>query len=229
MPLPITDRTPSGETPRGVLSRTSRCSRLALPVLLLLWGALVVVRLGVADVFAVPSASMEPTLVPGQRILVDKRDHDLRRGDVVVFDGAASFEATDTRPWPRRVLGAAMGEWGGPHLVKRVIGLPGDRIRCCDARGHLTLDGSTLDEPYLYPGDTPSDVTFDVTVPPGRLWVMGDHRSRSADSRSRLGRPGGGLVPLADVTGTVTRVIWPLGRATTWQHPSPHTTTGGDR
>jgi signal peptidase I len=96
--------------------------------------------------------------------------------------------------------------------VKRVVGLPGDRVVCCDARGLLTINDTEVEEPYLYPGDRPSDLTFDVTVPAGRVWVMGDHRSDSADSRAHLGDPGGGMVRLDDVIGRAGLIYWPPGR-----------------
>ncbi|AKT52239.1 signal peptidase I [Arsenicicoccus sp. oral taxon 190] len=208
--------------------RPLRRTTIAGGALVLAWLAMVGTRTLVLDWFAVPSASMEPTLQPGERILVDKRADDPVRGDVVVFDGA-SFGARDDRPVAVQVLGRVLGESPGQHLVKRVIGVGGDRVRCCDADGRLLVDDRPLAEPYLAAGDTPSDVRFDVTVPPGTLWVMGDHRSRSADSRSRLGSPGGGFVPRADVTGRVVRVVWPPGRLRPITAPPIPTTTGGHR
>jgi signal peptidase I len=94
-----------------------------------------------------------------------------------------------------------------------VIGLPGDRIVCCDEQGRLTVNGVPLDEPYLFPLDLPSRDRFDVLVPPGRVWVMGDHRSRSADSRAHLADPGGGTVPMDKIVGRAVAIVWPLGRA----------------
>ena len=97
--------------------------------------------------------------------------------------------------------------------VKRVVGLPGDHVVCCKANGLLTVNDIAVQEPYLYPGDKPSDLTFDVTVPAERIWVMGDHRSDSADSRAHLGDPGGGMVRLDDVIGRAGMVYWPPRRA----------------
>jgi signal peptidase I len=103
---------------------------------------------------------------------------------------------------------------GESDFVKRVIAVGGDHVVCCDHQGRITVDGRAVDEPYVYPGDDPSDVEFDQTVPPGHLWVMGDHRSSSADSREHLGDPGGGMVPVDRVVGRVVAVWWPWSRAT---------------
>lgn len=189
---------------------------ISLLVMLLVRGFLV-------QSFYVPSGSMEPTIEPGDRILVNKlvSGEDLSRGDVVVFDGTTSFAAAEREPHQddgfigRTLSGAAslVGvDLGEQDFVKRVIGLPGDHVVCCDEQGRLTVNGTPLVEPYLHPGDRPSDLTFDITVPPGRVWVMGDHRSDSADSRSHLGDPGGGTVRLSDVIGRASATYWPLSR-----------------
>lgn len=156
----------------------------------------------VAQVFSIPSGSMQSTVVPGERIVAEKvsyRVRDIARGDVVVFDGNGIFAP----PVP-----------GGFMFVKRVIGLPGERIACCESSGKLTVNGAPLDESeYLYTGDSASTVAFDVIVPPGKLWLMGDHRSDSADSRAYLGAPGGGFVPQERVVGRASAVVWPLSSA----------------
>lgn len=144
---------------------------------------------------------MRNTLQPGDHILVDRIGYHLhapRRGDVVVVDAADLL-----LPGPVHA-----------YIVKRVIGVAGDRVRCCDPRGHLTINGESLDERYLFPGDRASEVTFDVRVPPGRLWLLGDHRAVSEDSRALLGRPGGGLIPRDRVVGRAFAVVWPPSR---WQ------------
>jgi len=180
-----------------------------------------VVRLLVAQAFYIPSASMQPTLQVGDRVLVSKlayRFGDVHRGDVVVFDGRGSFAPVDGDPAASGVLATVAGAIGSflgvspseRDYVKRVVGLPGDRVVCCDASGRLSVNGTPLDEPYVLPGDAASDQPFDVQVPAGRLWVMGDHRSDSADSRSHLGDPGGGTVPLDRVVGEVVLRFWPL-------------------
>ncbi len=99
---------------------------------------------------------------------------------------------------------------GSRDYVKRVVGMPGERVACCDGDGRITIDGVALDEPYLSAGESPSESPFDATVPEGHLWVMGDNRTASADSRAHLGDPGGGAVPLDHVVGRVVLVWWPL-------------------
>ncbi|NAZ78051.1 signal peptidase I [Kineococcus sp. T13] len=185
---------------------------LALALLIVL-----LVRSFVVQTFSIPSDSMRPTLRPGERVLVWRAGaSEVRRGDVVVFDGTGTF--ADAPPPPRGLarLGDAVASLlgfrpGESDYVKRVVGLPGDRVTCCDPQGRLLVDGEPLAEPYLQPGDAPSDVRFDIEVPSGRLWLMGDHRSDSVDSRSHLGSPGGGTVSVDDVVGRVVAVTWPLG------------------
>jgi signal peptidase I len=172
------------------------------------------------DVYFIPSASMEPLLRDGDRILVSRTDFALepvRRGDVVVFDGRGSFAPLNSGRGPAADFLAGAGHWLGltgsdTTYVKRVIGLPGDHVICCNADGRLTVNGQQVAEPYVYGGDAPSQLKFSVIVPAGRLWLMGDHRSQSADSRSLLGAPGGGMVPLDRVIGRPVQVIWPLDR-----------------
>jgi signal peptidase I len=96
------------------------------------------------------------------------------------------------------------------YLVKRVIGVAGDHVVCCSKDGKLTINGKTTDEPYIYKGNKPSELDFNVTVPEGKIWVMGDHRGSSADSRYHQDDVNHGFVPVSKVTGRVYGIIWPL-------------------
>ena len=145
-----------------------------------------VVKTFLVGVYFIPSGSMENTLHVGDRVVVDKLGyhlHGIHRGDVIVFNGEGSFTPdSGVAPAPVDLVGRVLRDLGrllgaAPaserDFVKRVIGLPGDHVVCCDAQGRVTVNGVPLDEPYLYPGDAPSAVRFDIVVPPGRLWVMG--------------------------------------------------------
>ena len=154
--------------------------------------------------FTIPSASMEPTLKVDDSITVWRPDAlrgELQRGDIVVFDGRGSF-VDDALPTPLQKIGSWVGL--GPrdvYYVKRVIAVGGDTLECCDAKGRLLLNGKPLNEDYA---PTPaSAVEFSIEVPEGTMWVMGDNRNDSADSRSLLGRPGGGYIPTYRVIGPV--------------------------
>ncbi len=214
----------------GLLGARRRAVAEVLVLVLVATVIVSVVRHHVAQVYSIPSGSMQPLLDPGDRVLVTRLDGEVRRGDVVVFDGSGLF-AFGAPASPGRVAVDTVGGWlgvpSGQHdFVKRVVGVAGDRVVCCDAQGRLAVDGEPLDEPYVMPGDEPSEMTFDVEVPEGRLWVMGDHRSDSADSRSHLGDPGGGMVPLERVVGRVVAVAWPPGQAATIGRAEPAPAAG---
>ena len=183
----------------------------------------VIIKTYAIQAFFIPSGSMENTLEVNDRVLVNKLVYDVRgihRGDIVVFNGDGSWDPgtvpTSTNFIVQFADGfASMFGFGHPGdiLIKRVIGLPGDHVACCDAQGRVTVNGVPLTEgSYLYPGDVPSEIRFNIVVLPGRLWVMGDHRLISDDSRDHLGNPGGGTVPESAVIGRAFVIIWPPSR-----------------
>jgi signal peptidase I len=178
------------------------------------------------QVFVIPSGSMEQTIQIGDRVLVDKLTpwfgSEPGRGDVVVFkDPGGWLESDHKGSSDGPVLRATKKVFSyvgllpsdnEQDLIKRVIGVPGDTVECCDDQGRLIINGTAVDEPYLAAGNRPSRQTFKVTVPPGRLWVMGDHRDISADSRYHMGNPGGGTIPIGNVIGRAVVIAWPVGR-----------------
>ena len=177
------------------------------------------VRIFLVQAFLIPSQSMEDTLLVGDRVLVSKlttRFGEIQRGDVVVFadpDGWLSPSVDDgTTSLGDRLRDAlqfvgVLPEDSEGHLIKRVIGVGGDTVVCCDDDGRITVNGVAVDESsYLSPGDEPSATEFEVEVPAGELFVMGDHRSNSGDSRVN------GTVPEDRVTGRAFAVVWPVSR-----------------
>ena len=187
----------------------------------------VVVKAFFVQAFYIPSASMNDTLVVNDRILVQKVSFwagGPHRGDVVVFADPGGWLTPGDTSTPGPVV-AGLEKVGlypaGGHLVKRVIGVGGDQVKCCDSQGRMSVNGVPLDETsYLAPGVKPSDDDFDVTVEQGYVWVQGDNRPSSADSRVHLGDPGGGQVPVDDLVGKVFAVVWPLGHAKTLSAPA---------
>lgn len=189
------------------------------------------VRAFVAQAFFIPSASMEQTLVEDDWILVSKVGlwfGDVERGDVVVFrdpGGWLDEQPGSTNPVRRALefLGVAPSSTEG-DLVKRVIGVGGDRVKCCDPKGRIVINGESVDEPTIDPDDQPGDAPagclqeFDVSVPAGYLWVMGDHRSVSEDSRCHEGLDA--FVPEDDVIGRAVLIFLPFGRWDLLEQPS---------
>jgi len=178
-----------------------------------------VVKAFVVQVYRIPSASMENTLQVGDRVLVNKlvyHTRDIARGDIIVFSGQDSWGPDAPPPsnnglvrfWDE-VLSTVGLDSSQTYYIKRVIGLPGDEVACC-TDGKVTVNGVPLTETsYLYPGDAPSFPFKTVTVPPGHLWVMGDHRGDSDDSRYHTTDPGGGAIPENEVVGRAFLIIWP--------------------
>jgi len=212
---------------RKPAARRNRGARFLRELVILVAIALViavVIKTYAIQAFFIPSGSMENTLEINDRVLVNKIVYDTRsihRGDIVVFNGDGSWDPGTPLPANSNFVEkffsgfASMFGFGHPGdiLIKRVIGLPGDTVACCDAQGQVTVNGIPLTEQsYLYPGDAPSQQRFNIVVQPGRLWVMGDHRSISDDSRDHEGDPGGGTIPENAVIGRAFVIIWPPSR-----------------
>lgn len=196
-----------------------------------------VIKAFAVQAFYIPSQSMENTLKVGDRVLVNKivyHTRDIKRGDIVVFNGLDSWDSEVTIPEPTNpvakvahLVGKAFGVVPGEKdYIKRVIGIPGDEVKCCDARGRVTVNGAPLNESsYLYADpvtkqqNKPSAKEFSYKVPEGRYWVMGDHREVSYDSRDHTGEPGGGSIPESRVIGRAFVVVWPLNRMATLPIP----------
>jgi signal peptidase I len=189
----------------------------------------IVIKAFFMQAFYIPSASMNDTLVKNDRILVQKVSYwgsgSPQRGDIVVFADPGGWLDPSEAQAPGNPIAKALETFGlyptGGHLVKRVIGVGGDEVKCCDAQGRLTVNGVPLNEKsYLAAGERPSMIDFDVRVKPGYVWVQGDNRSNSADSRVHLGDPGGGQVPVDDIVGKVFLLVWPLDHATVIHRPA---------
>ncbi|WP_426298123.1 signal peptidase I [Arthrobacter sp. R-11] len=174
--------------------------------------------------FFIPSESMVATLEKDDRIFVNllvPEPFALQRGDIVVFkDTQGWLPATPKEdPGPFKWLQDGLAFVGllpdetEQHLVKRVIGLPGDHVVCCDSQARVSVNGTVLNEDYLNPAEPPSANPFDVVVPAGKIWVMGDNRNNSADSREHR-EMNGGFINLPDVEGKAAVIAWPVGR---WQ------------
>lgn len=191
---------------------------------LLLVGTAVVLALIIKtfflQAFYIPSGSMRDTLQVNDRILVEKVSYwfgDVERGDIVVFDDPANWLGEEDAASRENAITKALSVIGlyptGGHLVKRVIGVGGDTVAC--KHGELLVNGVALEESdYVTIPSQSCDESFSVTVPQDHLWVMGDNREHSADSRAHLGDPGSGFIPVDDVVGKVFVVIWPMSR---WQ------------
>ena len=190
----------------------------------------VLIKTFLVQAFYIPSGSMENTLLVNDRVLVNKladKPDEIQRGDVVVFRDPGGWlnrqnlESPGLRGRLRDALvfvglAPAVSE---EDLIKRVIGVGGDTVACC-TDGKLTVNGVPLDEPYLFPGEQPSLETFEVTVPEDSLWVMGDHRSVSEDSRAHRALPGKGFVPVSEVIGRAFTIVWPVDRASLLRRPA---------
>ena len=214
-------------------SRGKSVWRFIRDILLILLAAIVIsflIKTFLIRSFYIPSESMEDTLQVNDRIIVNELEPKLvpiTRGDIVVFKDPGGWlppGTENTEPngvaaffdWALSIVGLTAPD-SNDHLIKRVIGLPGDTVACCNAYGQMTVNGVPLDEPYL---KLPAGVTkvskddFSVTVPKNSLWVMGDNRYNSADSRYNRDKPGNGFVPYDDIVGRAVLISWPIDRWT---------------
>jgi signal peptidase I len=248
---------PDGVGATAAAPREKRRAPLWLETAVLLVVALgmaLIIKTFLVQAFYIPSASMEPGLVVNDRILVQKVSYwfggSPSRGDVIVFEDPGDATTDDEGDdWlqgpeagPKTIVARGLAKVGlyptGGHLVKRVIGVPGDTIECCDDEGHLIINGVAIDEDaFIEPQDdcdgpmvNACQKDWKVTVPPGRLFVMGDNRAASADSSDRLCKqsakrcdpdqpslpkndPDRPFVPLGNVVGKVFTLVWPLKHA----------------
>jgi signal peptidase I len=213
----------TGEQPELGTGRGTAALPAWVETLLLLAIALVValvIKTFFVQAFYIPSGSMRDTLQVNDRILVEKVSYwfgDIHRGDIVVFDDPAHWLQEEAGQVPDNPLTKALAAVGlyptGGHLVKRVIGIGGDRVAC--RRGRVVVNGHVLHErSYVTLAPKACTGSWSYDVPPNHLWVMGDNREQSADSRAHVGDPGGGFIPVGDVVGKVFVVVWPPSR---WQ------------
>jgi signal peptidase I len=217
------------DAPASTKRRMSSWRELPVLIVVALTIALVI-KTFVVQPFFIPSSSMENTLLIGDKVLVNKLIYHFRSiqpGDIIVFNGDGSWDPNPVPAKPasdplvhaydatlRPLFHSIAGLFGTPlgqtDYIKRVIGVPGDRVKCCNAQGLVTVNGVPLHEQsYLYPGAGPSNIHFNIVVPAGRLWVMGDNRALSDDSRLRTSDPGGGTIPENKVIGRAFVIVWP--------------------
>lgn len=182
----------------------------------------IVIKTFLVQFFYIPSGSMENTLQINDRVAVNKVPFigkSIKRGDVVVFRDPDNWlpepYVGDQNKFIAKIKDGfvAVGVLPNPakqYLVKRVIGVAGDKVECCSKDKKLMINGVEIDEPYIFAGNTASDTNFNVTVPAGKVWVMGDHRGASADSRFHQDDINNGMVPNSKITGKVVGIIWPI-------------------
>jgi signal peptidase I len=234
----------TGRDPDESTARTKRKGggwRFLRDVVIILLAAILIsflIKTFLIRSFYIPSPSMENTLMVNDRIIVNELQpgaFPLQRGDVVVFKDPGGWLPPDPSTAPENpvasffdtvlsIVGLTAPD-SNDHLIKRVIGLPGDHVTCCNSFGQMSVNGTPLNEPYV---NLPTGITavskdaFDVVVPKNSLWVMGDNRYDSQDSRYNRDKPGNGFVPMDDVVGRAILITWPIDRWT-WLDDYPLT------
>ena len=214
-----------GKSRNGFLNLLKETGIIVGSALIVSW----LIKTFLVQAFYIPSESMEATLDVGDRVLVSRlvpRFRQVSRGDIVVFRDPGDWLGAYTVPERGLVTRALtlvglLPQDSGEHLIKRAIGVPGDHVACCDAAGLVSINGEPIMEAlYLAPGVSPSVSSFDVVVPDGTLFVMGDNRPNSADSRYNSEKPYGGFVPIDNVVGTAFATIWPFNHLGLLRNPS---------
>ncbi|MGW0464300.1 signal peptidase I [Streptomyces sp. NPDC003027] len=212
---------------RKVKRRRRRSAVKEIPLLIMVALLIaLVLKTFLIQAFVIPSGSMEQTIRIDDRVVVDKLTpwfgSKPQRGDVVVFKDPGNWLQQEEAPPADDPVGVKqikqfltfiglLPSADEQDLIKRVVAVGGDTVECCGKDGRLTVNGVPLDEPYLHPGDAPSKITFEVKVPTGRIFVLGDHRSDSADSRFHLEEKDRGTISEKDVVGRAVAIVWPVG------------------
>ncbi|MER6998043.1 signal peptidase I [Streptomyces sp. NPDC000410] len=226
---PLPGRAERRRLARKVKRRRQRSAVKEIPLLITVALLIaLVLKTFLVQAFVIPSGSMEQTIKIDDRVLVDKLTpwfgSKPERGDVVVFRDPGNWLQQEQAPKQDDPVGikqikqaltfiGLLPSDDEQDLIKRVVAVGGDTVKCCDANGKVTVNGVPLNEPYLHPDDldTPSERSFEVAVPAGRYFVMGDHRSDSADSRFHLEEQFRGTVAEEEVVGRAVVIAWPFG------------------
>ncbi|MFB7375687.1 signal peptidase I [Streptomyces sp. NPDC056222] len=223
---PMPGRAERRRLARKVKRRRQRSAVKEIPLLITVALLIaLVLKTFLVQAFVIPSGSMEQTIRIDDRVLVDKLTpwfgSKPQRGDVVVFKDPGNWLQDDTAPVTEDPIGVKQVKQAltfigllpsadEQDLIKRVVAVGGDTVECCGTDGRIKVNGVPLDEPYLHPGNEPSKIKFKVTVPAGRIFVLGDHRSDSADSRFHLDEKEQGTISEEDVVGRAVVIAWPV-------------------